>query len=206
MKNVALGKGEALPLEQEGGNRLHKVCVGLNWGAIPKKKYFGVGSGMKAVDLDGSVALFDDENELLELVFYNNKRSQDGAIIHSGDDLSGDRSGDDKLDNEVILVNLDKIRPEVNQLFIMLNSYTKQNFGEIPYVKIRVYEGTPLRVDSIIAYFNLSRDSAYAARISMLMAKLYRDEKGSWKFETIGEPVAAPDIMSTVEAIQENYL
>ncbi len=202
----ALQKGEEVALEKGRGNRLSKVCVGMNWGAIPKKNYVGVGKRTKAVDLDGSVALFGKDNELLELVFYNARESKDGAILHSGDDLVGDRSGDDRLDNEVILVNLDKIRPTVKNIFFMLNSYTKQNFDDIPYVKIRIYEGTPLQVEDIFAYYDLSRDSAYEDRISMLMAKLFRNEAGVWKFQTIGEPIEAGDILEAVEKIKTKFL
>lgn len=207
MSTKALAKGETLPLCQDSGERLHKICIGLNWGGIPRKNYIGIGPRYKAVDLDSSAALFNEQQELLELVFYNNKRSADEALVHGGDDLVGDRSQDDKLDNEVLLINLDKVRPEVTQIFIMLNSYTRQNFGEIPYVKVRIYEGTPVQVDETIAYFNLAKDSSYATRVAVVMAKLYRESaEADWKFETIGDSVAANDILEAVNVIRKRFL
>ena len=74
-------------------------------------------------------------------------QSSDGALRHTGDDLKGDVGGDDGLDNEIITVDLSRISPNVSQIFFFLNNVGKEDFAQIPYSKIRMYEGTPSAVN-----------------------------------------------------------
>ena len=48
---IKLEKGQRINLEKSNGNKLVNLCVGVNWGAIEKKGFFG-GKKMEAVDLD----------------------------------------------------------------------------------------------------------------------------------------------------------
>jgi tellurium resistance protein TerZ len=82
-------------------------------------------------------------------VFYNNLKSPRGAVVHSGDDLTGGVGGDDELDNEIISVNLDQLSPQADQLVFVLNSYNEQDFAIIPFARIRIYEVTPSKVNSV---------------------------------------------------------
>ena len=52
-------------------------------------------------------------------MYYSNLRTRNDSIIHIGDNLTGEGSGDD----EVILVDLDKIQPEVDKLLFVVNIY-----------------------------------------------------------------------------------
>ncbi len=201
---INLKKGSSIRLEKEG-KKLEHVCVGLNWGAIPKKALFGMISYKDDVDLDGSVAVFDKDKELIDMVFYNNLSSKDGAIVHSGDDLTGDEAGDDGLDNEVIQIDLKQVSSEVQNIVLFLNSFKQQDFATIPYAKIRIFEGDAKRVDSVLATFSLSADPAYAGFVSMVMGKLTR-EGDNWKFTSIGGPVKATKIDQTVPIIVSEYL
>ena len=90
---INLTKGQKIDLRKASGERLTNFCVGVNWGMIEKKGLFG--TRKVAVDLDASCALFNANNEPLDIVYFGQLRSKDGAIFHSGDDLTGDADGDD---------------------------------------------------------------------------------------------------------------
>ena len=53
-------------------------------------------------DIDASVLLLDKKGTLLEKVYFGNLTSNNGAVVHSGDNLTGEGDGDD----EVLTVNL----------------------------------------------------------------------------------------------------
>lgn len=204
---INLSKGSKISLEKEG-KRLEEVCIGLNWGAIKKKSsFFGlIGGGSDTVDLDGSVTLFNDSKRALETVSYRKLKSSDGSIQHSGDDRSGDAGGDDGKDNEIIQIILPKVSIDVTQIVFFLNSYKGQDFADIPYSKIRIFEGNHKEVKSVFATFNLSSDPSFSGSVSMVMGKLVRKANGNWDFSAIGEAIAAPNIDETIKVIQQNYL
>lgn len=201
---INLKKGSSIHLEKNE-QALKNVCVGLNWGAIHRKLFFGLIKDTDSVDLDGSITAFDKAGKEVYTVFYEKLKSPDGAISHSGDDIEGDLDGDDGLDNEVIQIYLDRVYGNVEQLVIYLNSYRKQDFADIPYSKIRIFEGTKYEVNNVLATLNLSSDPKYKGYISMILAKLVRTSKG-WQFKAIGEPVTSKKIDDTIELIQEKYL
>ena len=201
---ILLKKGSSISLEK-GGKYLNEVCIGLNWGAILHSSFFGLFKKRESVDLDGSVSTFDKDKKVLDTIYYHKLRSDDGAIVHSGDDRIGDLDGDDDLDNEIIKINLNKIDPQVDQVVFFLNSYNGQDFAKIPYSKIRIFEGNEEQVDSVFATYNLSFKFSFTGYVSMVMGKLRREE-GKWKFYTIGEPVKASKIQDTIPIIQEKYL
>ncbi len=199
---IDLKKGSHINL-MKSGNR-HRVCVGINWGAIRKKAWFGLIEQTEDVDLDCSAAIYDQNKKLIEVVYFRNLRSKDDAVLHSGDDLTGDQHGDDGLDNEVITIDFRKITPNATSIVLFLNSYKKQDFSDIPYSKIRIYEGTARRVDKVLADFNLSSDKGFSGYVSMVMGKFYL-ENDDWKFEAIGEPTKTWRILDTLDVIQEKY-
>ncbi len=79
---ISLIKGQKISLEKDGAI-LSKVCVGLNWGGIEKKGFFG-GKKIEAVDLDASCAIFSASGALLDIVYFGSLTSKDGAVCHSG--------------------------------------------------------------------------------------------------------------------------
>ena len=187
---INLKKGASIKLEKDG-MRLKQICIGLNWGAIHKKGFFRslTGSNTVSVDLDGAVSLFAG-NQLMETVYYRKLVSYNGAIYHSGDDLTGDLNGDDGLDNEVITIELPYVEPHIDSIYIYLNSYKGQGFGDIPYSKVRIYEGRPDYVNEVLATFNLSVEEKFKGYVSMMMGKLTRDNGSNWQFTAIGEPLS----------------
>ena len=180
--SISLEKGQRISLEKNG-QQLNKVCVGVNWGAIEKKGLFG---GIKkiAVDLDASVSLYSANKDLQDLVYFGQLVSKDGSIAHSGDDTTGDLDGDDGLDNEVITVNLAQLPANVNFVAIILNSYKGQDFATIPFASVRLYEGTPTRVDQVIANYNIANDAKFSGAVSMVLGS-FLSEFFSFKYGNV---------------------
>lgn len=201
---INLSKGSKISLEKEG-KKLEEVCIGLNWGAIKKSVLFNLFKQTIAVDLDGSVTMYDENKQILETVYYRKLRSKDGAITHSGDDRDGDIYGDDGLDNEVIEVKLNQVNPKVKYIVFYLNSYNGQDFADIPYSKIRIFEGNAKKVDSVFATFNLSAQEEFRGNVSMVLGKLTRNGN-NWEFTAIGEATPTKNIDETILYIQSNYL
>ncbi len=182
---INLVKGQKISLAKDGGGHLHSFCVGANWGAITKKGFFR--DKIKPVDLDLSAAMFDSNKQFCDVVYFGKKSAP--GVFHSGDDLVGDVGGDDGLDNEIISVDLSRLSPNVEQIFFVLNSYNQIDFDKIPFASIRLYEGTPTRVNKVFASYNIVRDSAFAYKVAMILGKLYK-RNGEWKFSAIGEPTS----------------
>ncbi|MDR2498870.1 MAG: TerD family protein [Tannerellaceae bacterium] len=201
---IKLEKGQRINLEKSGGKKLQTICVGVNWGAIEKKNFFGM-KKMEAVDLDASCATFDDNKRMQEVIYFGNLRSSNGSIRHSGDDLTGDMGGDDGLDNEVITVDLDKLPSSVTKISFVLNSFRGHDFKTIPFASIRIYEGTPTRVNEVFATYDIANDATFAGSVSMVMGVFYK-RSDEWKFNAIGESTADRDLQGTLNTVISKYL
>ncbi|WP_025564027.1 TerD family protein [Psychromonas sp. SP041] len=198
---ISLQKGQKISLEKSNGSSLTNLCVGVNWGAITKKGFFGTKT--VAVDLDASCAVFDANKTLLDVVYFGKLKST--GIQHSGDDRTGDTDGDDGLDNEVINVNLSQLPANADQVVFVLNSFSGDDFKTIPFASIRLYEGTPTRVDSIHAVYDIANDAKFAGSVSMVLGKLYK-HNGSWKFSALGETTNDKKLEQTVKTVETGYL
>lgn len=209
---INLKKGSTISLEK-AGKQLEYVCLGLNWGAIERREqqsFLGIFKWEDrktwSVDLDASVSTFDAEKNYLETIYYRKLESDDGSIIHSGDDISGDRDGDDDRDNEIIDLDLTKVDEKVETIVLYLNSFKGQDFAEVPYARVRVFEGMRHRVDNVLATFNLASDPQFSGFVSMVMGKLTRKPNGAWDFIAIGDPIPAKNIEETIQHVREHYL
>lgn len=217
---INLTKGQKINLEKSNGSKMTDFCVGCNWGAIRTRGGFlGLGTKMIDVDLDLSCIMLNDKGEIIDHIYSPLYRrdflahyglpmgkvdSNDYALHHSGDDLKGDLSGDDGLDNEIITVDLTRVAPQVNQIFFFLNNCGKEDFSQIPYASIRMYEGTPTRVREIFAQYNVAAEPAYAGKLALIMGKLYR-RNGEWKFAAIGDAYEDNNIGETIHRIVRTY-
>jgi len=201
---IKLEKGQRINLEKSNGNQLQNLCVGVNWGAIEKTGWFG-NKKYEAVDLDASCATFDEHNNVLEVIYFRNLKSENSSIKHSGDDLTGDVGGDDGLDNEVITVDLTRVDPKVAKIAFVLNSFKGQDFKTIPFASIRIYEGTPKRVNDIFATYDIANDASFAGSVSMVMGVFYK-RNGDWKFNAIGESTNDRDLKGTLTTVISKYL
>lgn len=217
---INLAKGQKIDLRKTTGETLTSFCVGVNWGAIEKKVLFGLSKTSQNVDLDLSCILIDEQNNLVDHLYSPLYRAEvlqqfglpvgkllttDSALKHTGDDLEGDKGGDDGLDNEIITVDLTKLNSNISQIFFFLNNAGKEDFSQIPYAKIRMYEGTPTRVQSVFADYNVSAESQYSGKSSLIMGKLYK-RNGEWKFSAIGDPTEDTFLGQTIHRIIKSYL
>lgn len=217
---INLTKGQKIDLRKETGATLTNFCVGVNWGAIETKAFFGLSKNKKSVDLDLSCVLIDDNNKLCDHIYsplYNidilqkfglpkgKLSSSDNALRHTGDDLQGDTGGDDGLDNEIITVDLSKIDPKVAKIFFFLNNVGEEDFSQIPYSKIRMYEGTPTHVKEVFASYNVSAEPSFAGKRALIMGKLYK-RNGEWKFDAIGDTTSDSFLGQTIHNIINSYL
>lgn len=217
---INLEKGQRINLEKSNGSKLTQFCVGCNWGAIVTKGGFlGMGKKVQDVDLDLSCVMLDSNGNLCDHIYSPLYRrdflarygmpigkldSREYALHHSGDDLQGDQGGDDGLDNEIITVDLNRISPDVQQIFFFLNNCGTEDFSQIPYASIRMFEGTPQMVKEVFAQYNVAAESQYAGMTALIMGKLYR-RNGEWKFSAIGDAYPDANICETIRRIVTNY-
>lgn len=221
---ITLTKGQKIDLRKETGEALTNFCVGVNWGAIEtiKKGLFGSKKVIEDVDLDLSCILTDGNGEIVDHIYspaYNGFLERnglplgklttlDGALRHSGDDRQGDTGGDDGLDNEIITVDLTRVNSSVEKIFFFINIYLNQgqtfDFSQIPYAKIRMYEGTSTRVVKVHSNFDITTDASYTNKRALIMAKLYK-RAGEWKFDAIGDATNDKIFLETIQTILKSY-
>lgn len=200
---INLSKNSQISLAKNGID-LKEITIGLDWGSIQESSFWGLLKSTQGVDLDGTVSVFDAQKKEIETVFFNNLKSKDGAIKHSGDDRIGDGLADNK-DNEVISINLEKVNPMAQSIFIYLNSYKQQDFATIPYVKIKLVEGKNHNPTQTFATFSLASNDAYKGFVSMLMAKIQK-VNGRWEFTALGDAIPCKNIAETIRLISQSYL
>ncbi len=216
---IRLEKGQRINLEKSNGSKLTNFCVGCNWGAIVNKGFLGIGKNVQDVDLDLSCVMFDSNGQLVDHIYSPLYRadflgrygmplgkvdSKDYALHHSGDDLKGDQDGDDGLDNEILTVDLSRVSPNVDQIFFFLNNCGREDFSQIPYASIRMYEGTPTHVKEVFASYDVAAEPKYKGMTALIMGKLYR-RNGEWKFSAIGDAYPDPNLCETIRRIANNY-
>jgi tellurium resistance protein TerZ len=173
---VNLQKGQKISLDKEAGGALARVTMGLGWDAIKKGGIFGFGAKTESVDLDASCVMFDEQNRTVDVVWFRQLKSQDGSIVHTGDNRTGAGDGDD----EQIIVDLSRVPANVKSLVFTVNSFTGQTFAQVENAYCRVVNAAN---NQEVARYDLSVQGAHTAQI---MAKLYR-HNGEWKMHAIGE-------------------
>ncbi len=174
--SVSLQKGQKISLDKEAGGTLTRIVMGLGWDAIKKKGLFGFGAKSESVDLDASCLLFDESGRAVDAVWFRQLKSQDGSIVHTGDNRTGAGDGDD----EQIIVDLSRVPPQVKSLVFTVNSFTGQNFSQVENAYCRIVNAADQKE---VARYDLSVQGAHTAQI---MAKLYR-HNNEWKMHAIGE-------------------
>jgi tellurium resistance protein TerZ len=190
--SVNLQKGQKISLEKEAGGALSKVIMGLGWDAIKTKGLFGFGSKTESVDLDASCVVFDEANNLVDVVWFRQLKSKDGSIVHTGDNRTGAGEGDD----EQIIVDLTRVPPNVKSLVFTVNSFTGQTFAQVENGYCRIINANNQQE---VARYDLAVQGAHTAQV---MAKLYR-HGGEWKMHAIGENASGrtfDDLMPAIKA------
>ncbi|MEU9073300.1 TerD family protein [Kitasatospora sp. NPDC004745] len=176
---VSLAKGGNVSLSKEAPG-LSAVIVGLGWDVRTT-----TGADY---DLDASALLCGALGKVISdqhFVFFNNLRSPDGSVEHSGDNLTGGGDGDD----EQIKVDLDKVPADVAKVVFPVSIYDAdtrlQSFGQVRNAFIRVVNQAN---GQEIARYDLSEDAS--TETAMVFGELYRNG-AEWKFRAIGQGYAS---------------
>jgi tellurium resistance protein TerZ len=165
--------------------------MGLGWDAVESKGFFGFGGGQKNVDLDASAMLFDNQGNLVDQVWFQQLKSKCGALVHTGDNLSGAGDGDD----EQIKVDLTLVPANIQSMFFVVNSFTGQSFNDIENAFCRVVDDTN---GEEFARYDLSAQGAHTAQI---MIKIYR-HNNAWKAYAIGENCSGRTFQDLLPAVK----
>lgn len=152
-----------------------KFTVGLGWDSNSSS----TGEGF---DLDASVFLIGANGKIPNdnhFVYYNNLKSPDQSVIHTGDNLTGDGDGDD----EKIQIDLSKASPEVNEISFVVTIHhadtRRQNFGQIRNSFIRILDQSNVE----IVKYELDED--FSIETAVEFGRLYK-RNSEWKFEAVG--------------------
>ena len=184
---VNLQKGQKVNLKKSDGQALSRIRIGLGWDPVEQKKggLFGSIFGGSAPDIDCDASVIVCKGGRLagkgDVVYFGNLKHSSGAIVHTGDNLTGDGDGDD----EQILVDLTAVPAVYDKLVFVVNIYDcksrKQDFGMIANAFIRICDE---RTGEEFCRYNLSE--SYAGMTAMIFGEIYR-YNGEWKFNAIGQ-------------------
>ena len=172
---ISLNKGGNLSLSKTDPT-LVRILIGLGW---DERATDGA-----SFDLDASAFLLTASGKVRgdhDFIFYNQLKSQDGSVEHTGDNRSGQGDGDD----ESLVVDLSKVSPEIEKVAVTVTIHDAQsrgqNFGQIANAFIRV-----VNQDSgiEIVRFDLAED--YSTETAMVFGEVYR-HNGEWKFRAVGQ-------------------
>ncbi|MEV7772353.1 TerD family protein [Kitasatospora sp. NPDC086791] len=176
---VSLSKGGNVSLTKEAPG-LTAVIVGLGWDVRTT-----TGTDF---DLDASALLCNSQGKVASdgnFVFFNNLKSPDGSVEHTGDNRTGEGEGDD----EAIKVNLAGVPADVEKIVFPVSIYDAENrgqsFGQVRNAFIRVVNQAD---NTELARYDLSEDAS--TETAMVFGELYRNV-GEWKFRAIGQGYAS---------------
>ena len=186
--SVNLQKGQKVNLKKSDGEALSRIRVGLGWDPVEQKKsggLFGSFFGGSAPDIDCDASVIVCQGVHLkareDVVYFGNLKHPSGAIVHTGDNLTGEGEGDD----EQIKVDLTAVPEAYDKLVFVVNIYDcesrKQDFGMIQNAFIRICDE---RTGAEFCRYNLSE--SYAGMTAMIFGEIYR-HNGEWKFNAIGQ-------------------
>ncbi|MBX9406870.1 TerD family protein [Pseudomonas baetica] len=175
---LTLQKGANLSLTKTDPS-LSKILVGLGWD--PRA------TDGAEFDLDASALLLGANGKVrgeADFIFYNQLKSLDGSVEHTGDNRTGAGDGDD----EVIKVDLSRVPADVDKVVFVVTIHDaearKQSFGQVGGSFIRVVNDV---TSAEVVRYDLAEDAS--TETAMVFAELYR-HNGEWKFRAVGQGYA----------------
>ncbi|MEU9393411.1 TerD family protein [Streptomyces sp. NPDC048324] len=177
---VSLQKNQTVSLVKGGRPLLSQVKMGLGW----EPAYRG-----KDIDLDASVIAYGPQRNHIDSCYFGKLSILNGAIKHSGDNLTGEGGGDD----EVIVVDLGRIPQEATGLVFTVNSFSGQKFTEVAKAYCRLLDAT---TGEELVRFDLTNAEP---QTGVMMAKLIRQFSGEWEMTAMGEFVKARTVRGMVK-------
>ncbi len=175
---ISLQKGGNVNLSKEAPT-MTKMTIGLGWDVR-------VTDGA-AFDLDASAFMLTASGKVrsdADFIFYNQNKSADGSVMHSGDNRTGEGEGDD----EAIKVDLAAVPADVEKIAVCVTIHDaeerRQNFGMVSSAYIRCVNADN---NTEVARYDLSEDAS--VETAMIFGEIYR-HGGDWKFKAIGQGFA----------------
>lgn len=172
---ISLQKGGNVNLSKEAPT-MTKMIVGLGWDVRA--------TDGAAFDLDASAFMLNASGKVrsdADFIFYNQAKSADGSVAHSGDNRTGAGEGDD----ESIIVELGKVPADVDKIAVCVTIHDaearKQNFGMVAKAYIRCVNAAG---DVEVAKYDLSEDAS--VETAMIFGEIYRNG-ADWKFKAVGQ-------------------
>jgi tellurium resistance protein TerD len=173
--SVSLSKGGNISLSKEEPG-LTSILIGLGWDTRT--------SDGADFDLDASAFLLGPGDRVRgdeDFIFYNNLRSSDGAVEHTGDNRTGAGDGDD----EAIKVDLTRVPASVQKIAVTVTIHEgearRQSFGMVSNAFIRIVNDATGRE---ISRYDLAEDAS--TETAMIFGEVYR-HNGEWKFRAVGQ-------------------
>ena len=172
---ISLQKGGNVSLSKEAPS-MSKMLIGLGWDVRA--------TDGAAFDLDASAFLLKADGKVRsdnDFIFYNNLKSSDGSVEHTGDNRTGEGDGDD----EAMIVDFSKVPADVDKIAVCVTIHDaearNQNFGMVSSAFIRCVDNAN---NTEIARFDLSEDASIET--AMIFGEIYR-HNNEWKFKAIGQ-------------------
>lgn len=169
-------RGVSIDLLKDNAN-LKVANIALSWGA---NKY----DGNEDFDLDVTLFCLTAEGKCRDdrdIVFYGQLKHESGAVIHSGDERTGAKEGDD----EVITIDFAKIPAEIERVVGVVSIYKweerGQNFGMVQGAKARVDNaetGEPL--------YQYNLEDNFSSQTGVKLFEFKRVD-GSMRFKVLAE-------------------
>ncbi|MEU0834285.1 TerD family protein [Streptomyces sp. NPDC005969] len=177
---VSLQKNQTVSLVKGGRPLLSQVKMGLGW----EPAFRG-----KDIDLDASVIAYGPNRNHLDSCYFGKLSILNGAVKHSGDNLTGEGAGDD----EVIVVDLGRIPSEATGLVFTVNSFSGQKFTEVAKAYCRLIDAA---TDEELVRFDLT---GAEPQTGVMMAKLIKQFSGEWEMTAMGDFVKSRTVRGMVK-------
>ncbi|MGW4322887.1 TerD family protein [Streptomyces sp. NPDC004684] len=177
---VSLQKNQTVSLVKGGRPLLSQVKMGLGW----EPAFRGAD-----IDLDASVIAYGPQRNHVDSCYFGKLAILNGAVKHSGDNLTGEGAGDD----EVIVVDLGRIPQEVTGLVFTVNSFSGQKFTDVAKAYCRLLDAA---TDEELVRFDLT---SAEPQTGVLMAKLIRQYSGEWEMTAMGDFLKARTVRNMVK-------
>ncbi|MFF3321666.1 TerD family protein [Streptomyces sp. NPDC002889] len=177
---VSLQKNQTVSLVKGGRPLLSQVKMGLGW----EPAFRGAD-----IDLDASVIAYGPNRNHLDSCYFGKLSILNGAIKHSGDNLTGEGAGDD----EVIVVDLGRLPADTTGLVFTVNSFSGQKFTEVAKAYCRLLDAS---TGEELVRFDLT---GAEPQTGVMMAKLIKQFSGEWEMTALGDFVKSRTVRGMVK-------
>lgn len=209
---ISLQKGERVNLTKTAATEtpattssggLRQIFMGLGWDVAQVQpaarsgglwgSLFGGGNsgGSASIDLDASCLAFDVQGKLRDQVWFRQLRGLNGALEHTGDNLTGEGDGDD----EVIRVDLSRLPADIMHLVFTVNSFRGQSFDRVQNAYCRLVDEA---TQTELVRFTLSEAGSHTG---LVLARLLR-QGSDWHFQALGDKTQGRTFQDMLPLIQ----